>query len=378
MSDSYGIRESYRIFPRFTQPFFTWLTGKPLKGDNSYFQFHICFYFFCPILMVISGVFFSLVIISNNYNLLYLFFTWIISISGARLISLTIRHQCVHSNFTRNKKLDMLLADIATSFIYRQSAHAYKIDHIPHHHSRKVLAGINDSHVNMQIRYGFVPGMSKKELWISLIKLIFSPAFQLKHSFARIKNNFYNPPLFRKMFSWITLSFWIVMFISFSSNYIEFIHNITLSFIIPLFILCNISVILELIVEHPYFDYDITTNLTSNKVYATKCWAIFCGEAIPKKHKNIFINIFRWLIWIIKMLFHLVIRLTILPGDIVTHDFHHRHPYSKEWRNYTYARQKDLEKADPNWPPYTEIWGLFNALNASFLHLSKAKITNKS
>jgi hypothetical protein len=105
----------------------------------------------------------------------------------------------------------------------------------------------------------------------------------------------------------------------------------------------------------------------------SKCWAIFCGAQVPEKQKNVVYDLWVWFVWVIHMLIHLIIRLTVLPGDIVTHDFHHRHPYSKEWKNYSFARQEDIEQLNKKWPPYTEVWGLFNAIDKVFISMSKSK-----
>ncbi len=368
------IRDSYKILPMWSQNFLTWLTGKALPGQKPKLKFSYLFYFFMPLTMVVGGVLSSLIILTNNFSWFLLTLSWVITLSGTRSIALTVRHQCVHSVFSGNPKLDMFLAEIATSIVYGQDAKSYKKDHIDLHHNRKVLAGYKDSHVMALERYGFIPGMSRCELWENLLCLIFSPLFQFKHSLARLKCNFYYPSFSRILLSCFTALVWTGIFIYFSSSAESFLYNLFFAFVAPLFLLCNISVILEMIAEHEYFDYsEEASKLTSNDVYASKCWAIFCGVPLPKKSNNIFSEFLSWLIWIIQMIVQLIIRLTILPGDIVTHDFHHRHPYSKEWKTYSYARQNDIEKRDSKWPEYREVWGLFNAIDKVFLSMSRSK-----
>ncbi|MBU6184030.1 MAG: hypothetical protein KGO98_02010 [Rickettsiales bacterium] len=367
------IRESFLIFPEFTQGFFTWFTGKALEKQKAKYEYSFWFYYFWPIGMVVFGILLSLIIVTRSLGLYYLIFTWIMILNGARSIALTIRHQCIHSVFSGNPGLDIILAEFATSIIYAQDAVSYKKDHIDLHHNRKVLAGCDDSHIIALKRYGFIPGMSKRNLWFNLLLLIVSPIFQIKHSLARLKCNFYDPSIYRISLSCVTLSFWFGIFAYFSEGSVNFIYNIFLTFIVPVFLLCNISVILEMIAEHEYYDYDANANLTSNAIYASKCWAIFCGAQVPEKQKNVVYDLWVWFVWVIHMLIHLIIRLTVLPGDIVTHDFHHRHPYSKEWKNYSFARQEDIEQLDKKWPPYTEVWGLFNAIDKVFISMSKSK-----
>jgi len=81
-----------------------------------------------------------------------------------------------------------------------------------------------------------------------------------------------------------------------------------------------------------------------------------------------------WLFWLVRMLgYHLPVRIAILPGELPEHDYHHRHPHSKDWANGIYARQQDLEAGCPGWcESYTEVWGLFEATDRVFETLSKA------
>ena len=367
------IRQSYMLFPTWSQHFFTWLTGKALPYQRPIFTMGTWLQYFVPIFMVLLGVIGATWVLTTNANSFFLLVCWIISLSGARLIALTIRHQCIHSAFSGKPKLDMWLAEIATALIYGQDAQSYKIDHISKHHNRKALASEKDSHVIAIQKYGFKPGMSKKNLWINLFILIISPIFQIKHSIARLKCNFFYPSYVRRGLSILTLMSWIGILSLFSNSLLDFTYKFFIAFVIPLFVLCNISVILEMIAEHQYFGEIEDTSL-SNEKYAEKCWAVFCGERLPNtNHNSFFKNAVMWLMWSIKMFMHFLIRLTILPGDIVVHDFHHRHPYSKEWKSYAYARQKDIDKGHPGWPEYKEIWGLFNAIDQVFLSMSIKK-----
>ena len=155
------IRESYKTFPSWCQGFLAWLTGKALPGQSPKLELSFWFYFLLPITMVIFGVLLSLLILTKNLWPYYLILSWIITLNGARSIALTIRHQCVHSVFSGNPQLDILLAEIATSIIYSQDANSYKKDHIDLHHNRKVLAGSKDSHVMALKRYGFCLNFNK-------------------------------------------------------------------------------------------------------------------------------------------------------------------------------------------------------------------------
>ena len=60
----------------------------------------------------------------------------------------------------------------------------------------------------------------------------------------------------------------------------------------------------------------------------------------------------------------------VLPGDLVCHDWHHRGQRGDNWANAPYARLAFKNNLKPGETPLIEIWGLHNAINAVFDHLS--------
>ena len=100
---------------------------------------------------------------------------------------------------------------------------------------------------------------------------------------------------------------------------------------------------------------------------ARKSHGRFCAESPPKSRSG-----WLWLYWILRMIgYHLPCRISILVSSLGDHDWHHRHPHANDWANGIYARQRDLENGCPGWPMYTEVWGLFEAIDAVFEHLSQ-------
>jgi hypothetical protein len=66
-----------------------------------------------------------------------------------------------------------------------------------------------------------------------------------------------------------------------------------------------------------------------------------------------------------------LVRLTILPGPLPSHELHHRKPGQYDWRIAFYEKQRDIEAGHPDFPPYTEVWGLTHALDRVFEGMSK-------
>jgi hypothetical protein len=102
--------------------------------------------------------------------------------------------------------------------------------------------------------------------------------------------------------------------------------------------------------------------------FASLTNAIFLGDRAPAAG-----GVVGWLRWGARMLFvHFPARYLVLTGDTVVHDFHHRHPSTRQWANYLFARQQDVDDGTPGWPPYHEAWGLVAAINLTFDSLSAA------
>jgi hypothetical protein len=99
--------------------------------------------------------------------------------------------------------------------------------------------------------------------------------------------------------------------------------------------------------------------------------AIFLGEAAPAPGMPR--PALAWVRWTVRMLVvHFPARYVVLTGDTVVHDYHHRHPRSRDWPNYLFARQRDIDAGHPGWPAYREVWGLVPAIDLVFRSLSVA------
>ena len=67
------------------------------------------------------------------------------------------------------------------------------------------------------------------------------------------------------------------------------------------------------------------------------------------------------------LFYHLPVKIAILPNMLSAHDYHHRHGSNNDWVNEIYCRQQEIEAGAEG---YIDIWGLHNALDYVFEHLS--------
>jgi hypothetical protein len=144
-----------------------------------------------------------------------------------------------------------------------------------------------------------------------------------------------------------------------------------IAWVIPLTLLYHISRTLRLIVEHTWPEEHYLEKRDLDLIF-TATIAVFLGEQCPQKNDSFVKNVMSYTKWTIKMLtVHLFPRVFILVGDTPCHDYHHRHPSSKNWTNYIYARQQDLQNI--NRLSYQEIWGFFKALDINLEAMSKTR-----
>ncbi len=63
------------------------------------------------------------------------------------------------------------------------------------------------------------------------------------------------------------------------------------------------------------------------------------------------------------MVYHLFVRVTILPGEMPEHDWHHLSPKKQQdWANGRFERQKEVDSG----ADYLEYWGLEEAIEQVF------------
>jgi hypothetical protein len=200
--------------------------------------------------------------------------------------------------------------------------------------------------------------------WQKLAFNLISPQFHRLFLQSRFQSNFITAPRYRRLMSLI----WVILVISFVTLTHSWL-NFTLACLFPLTFLYHNSALLQFCSEHRWLSIQGTSN---KRLLGRKNLGRFMGEAPP--NSPVFKNPGMWLYWLLRMLgYHLPVRLAIITGELAEHDWHHRHPHSKDWPNGAYARQQDIEAGCPNWPEeYTEVWGLFEAVDEVFQGLNNS------
>jgi hypothetical protein len=360
------VRETMRPLPLFLQPLLTWLTGKPLRKQQPLWKRSAYWSLTMALLQLFGGVAASIVLM-NAFLLWWplLVLSWMVTVGGARILQVTIIHHCIHYNFPGRRTSVRWLVEVLSALLLIQDFASYQFEHVSIHHSKK-LATLDDPDLKFLLLLGFHPGMSREALWKRLGQTVLSPRFHVLFLLARLTTNFKSPALYRKCLA-IAFSGIVLGLVALTHAWLAWL----IAWVFPLTVLYHIAALLQFTSEHRWLrvhDPDQPAKIVLARLTVGR----FMGEAVPPSDLPLMHEVVAWGCWLARMLLiHLPFRVFVMPSDLPQHDWHHRHPSSKDWPNGAYARQRDLEEGCPGWPePYTEVWGLLPAIDAVFQLLS--------
>lgn len=368
MSGDVDVRETLRCFPDWTQNFWTWFTGKALPHQAPLIR-HTWWSYLATTLTVFSSglaVSAAALVFKFDFWVPALLAGWILTLAAARTMILVIAHQCIHNQFSGVYRVDRFVGELVTVLTVYQDLHAFKVEHFDAHHRDTIFATVDDPPVQVLMGLGFCPGMSRRQLWRRAAIVFVSPRFYWNGFVDRIKCNLLTGTWRRAGFfvwaaGWLSLPLWL--------------HNggqvLLLGFVVPVIPMAQLSALLDKLGEHAWLTPPNPEHGRRN-YHVEASWARFCGSPAPDPSLPLVKKLLAWPTWAAAMLFyHLPSRLLVVVGDLPNHDFHHRFPGTTEWTIAAYARQRDIDGGCSGGPPYTEVWGMGQAIDQMFTALSK-------
>lgn len=360
-------RESMRVLPGFLQYPLTMFTGKPLEGQRA-LPFTPTYHLVSAISATVAGVLVSVVgWIHGGGWIVLLVPGWSITLHGMRNLRMMIYHQCSHRNMYRRPRLDRAIGQAVSSLLVVQNFELYSREHVSDHHAAHHMTLRDPTVQAFLVSLSLHPKMSRDQMWRTVIRKLVSPRFHLAFAISRARSFWHEASRMEKtaalvlygaaLFATLVTNTWLVFIIV---------------WVIPLGPLFQISNTLRLCVKHT-FPPAGTKVRKGREYFASLTNAIFIGEPVPPSTLPPRRRLFAWLRWGLRMLFvHAPARYLVLTGDTVVHDYHHRHPSSRKWADYLFARQRDIKSGHPGWPGYHQVWGLVPAMNHVFTSLQQA------
>lgn len=349
-----------RELPQFVQPFLTWLTGRPLHDEES--TRHTPTHHLLTALTT-QGTGWLLCFLWTRYGTVNTLPLWFVGcllfVSGTRKLQLMIVHQCAHGTFSPYRRSNIGIGMLISTILIIEPFERYRSGHLRDHHSKNHMTE-SDPTVRFLIDLvGLRSHMTPKGLWVTMLCSLFSPLFHIRLVSRRLLSQFTHS-LLQGVGSGLWLAFLALI------TYQTSVATMAFTWLVPITVAYNISSCLRLCCEHRW-PMCSTASIRNREWYASLSTAIFVGEPFPPGTAT------ERLAWAFRMLtIHLFCRVFVLVGDTPCHDYHHRYPTSRDWPDYAFAREADRKKASAGWPEYTEIWGLFSAISASFETLSES------
>ncbi|MDQ0795639.1 stearoyl-CoA 9-desaturase [Streptomyces sp. B1I3] len=364
-------RESMRVLPRFTQYPLTLLTGKPLKGQAPPHRWTPGFHLGAAALSMVSGSAVSAVgwALSGAW-LLLLLPGWAVTLHGMRNLRMMVYHQCSHRNMFRRRTLDAAIGRAVSGLLIIQHFSRYSEEHVSDHHAAHHMTLRDPTVQAFLISLDLHPGMTRSRMWQRILAKLFSPVFHATFAVARVRSFWHGSSRSERLTALalyggggaagVVTGTWPALLAV---------------WFVPLVPLFQISNTLRLCVKHTFPDPDLTER-RGKAYFGSLTNAIFIGEAVPAAGLPPVRRAAAWLRWTLRLVcVHFPARYLVLTGDTVVHDFHHRHPATREWADYLFARQADEDRGSPGWPPYHHAWGFVPAVNLVLDSLSAADAT---
>lgn len=365
-----AVRESYRRFPDWSQPFWTLLTAKPLPGEAPWLSMP-------PLAMAVATLAFLLASTVAHLALLHFGGAWrqaglwltpvfaLLAGGALRKIQVVYVHHAVHQTFIPHAAAaNQLAGNVFTTLALIQNPGDYRSEHFEHH-NRGVFTTLDDADAALLYRFGLRPGRPVKALRAAMVKTLFSPAYHLYFLASRLRSNLVTrPPAWR-----LASALWLAIVAVAAPIYLGALET-ALAIWLPLVLVYQMSALLQFLTEHLW----LLTERAPRELdaYAERCVGRFCGEMLPAVGDTA-----GWLGWWARTLFlHVPVRLGVLVGDLPAHDWHHlcgflrSHP--AQWPFAIFARQRAIDAGQSMGMEQRELWGLPRMLDHVFEAMSKA------
>jgi hypothetical protein len=356
------VRATYLRFPRWTQHFWTWQTGRALPGQKPLVRHGWASYLAVTLAVFFAGLAISTVAVATMFPLWYLALPvgWLLTVNGERVLVLVIAHQALHRRFSGDGGRDGFWGEVATVLTVFHTFREFKEEHFDNHHRREVFATEADPPVQFLLDLGFRPGLSRAALWRRAWIVFLSPVFYWRGFASRVGSNLRSAG-WRRLGVVVWLGWWLSLPFWFPNGVLV----LALAFVLPVIVFAQLSALLDRLGEHEWLSP--RNPEYGHRFYTASATAArFCGAPVPARSMPLGAQFVAWLRWTALTLgYHLPARLLVVVGDLPNHDYHHRYPSTQEWTTAAYARQRDIDTG-PEGPAYQEVWGMGAAIDQVF------------
>jgi len=351
-------RDTMRRLPAWLQPLITEITGKAADEPQP-FRWNWWQRLILAVAVLFAGTFASVVAVNwAGWYWILLPTGWLLTTSALRAFQTTFLHHASHQNLSGVGWIDSAIGDILSTVAWINPFQEYGAGH-RHHHSKLALwEDVDLRFIVLLMR--FKTGLTRRDYWLQLIRLILSPAFHLTFLWTRTTANLVHATPPRRLFS---LAFAIAVFTPTIAYGLW--TELVLVWLIPATLLYQISGVLQVLTEHSWVREPALVGQPKDQ-FARLTVGRFLGAPLPTCGLRKRSDVFKWLYWFANMAGAVAVRLFVLPGDLPSHDLHHSQSKS-DWANAPYARRAAVAKSiGSKKKMIREVWGLRVAIENTF------------
>lgn len=355
--------------PKAVQPFLTWLTALPAPG-GSYRRRTPMHHIAAAFVWLVAGTATSAAaVMEGGFLLALLPFGMVATASGMGLLQAVIYHHCAHGTVLATRRANRAMGNFISLLLLIKDFDTYQKEHFAHHSPKRLFTD-DDEFLSYLGRFiGIAPGMPRRELRRRVLKSFFSPMFHARLLAARLSACLVTCKAADRA---IRMAFWGgVLIESYRSGAMV---PVLVAWFVPAIILFQIATSLRVLAEHRFANSDVMA-LRDRRFIARTTAGVFPGPVVPGVAASNSAAAKDWAVWWFKMMtVHLFSRVFVLVGDAPAHDYHHRHPGSRDWPNYIQARSSDRALGCPGFPAnYIGTLGLFRAIDENLASLANAR-----
>jgi fatty acid desaturase len=357
------------------QQFISWIVGKALRGQQPPLRLtpwtHLALVL---LVLVTSAVASGAIWQAGSLWLLVLPYTMLATTSAARTLFLTNFHACIHGCFSlardlkRRARVNRLVVDILSLPILTLPYQKFHDSHAIGHHGPTFTSANGDDDANfsvwkMGLRWGLALWRLVQNLIISLLSLRIHVIFL----YARLRANVCSAGWCRRF----VLLAYIAALVALGT--VVCWQTIVIAWVLPLTGLYQLSAMVGFAGEHRWLN-EPDPGESRRDWLVKQTWARFIGIRYPDENLPavvLALAVPAW--WAAMLLWYLPLRLFILPGDLSAHDWHHRHPCSRDWVRAKYAREEAITAGETG---YTEEWGVLAPILRNLRNISAMPPTN--
>ena len=357
-------RAMHDRLPGFVQPFLTWLTAQPAPGEPVADRSPLRFVAGASAQAVLGVVSTALA-----WHLCPLLtpFGMVLTTAGLGLFQVVVFHHCSHGTVFRDREMNVRVGRLISAVLLFKHFDAYKHGHMLHHSNNKLLTE-EDEFADFvfntcRLEAGVPHAVLRRRVLLNLV----SPVFHGRFLVRRVQAAWGSPDWWHNAAG---MGIWAALALAAAAA--GQLPAFALGWAVPATVLLQMATVGRILCEHSFPEPEVIA-ARGRDLTAHATSGVFPGAMPPAESARTPRGALRWLGWWANMLtVQLFVRVVVLVGDAPCHDYHHRKPASRRWTSYIQARQHDAEAGSSVFKTgYKEIWGLFRAVDATLVSLSR-------